>query len=153
MDKLKVTYLFHENETEVEAIRTVLQPLIASYPQFNEWFDLKFIKGLRKGERAAITIYSHDEIVGIGLVKCTVDEAKICTFYISPAYAKQGIGTILMSQCLYVLDNKTPIISVPSTKVNDFEPLFRKFKFQRHKTYQNLYVDGVDEVAYNGALI
>ncbi|WP_309249038.1 MULTISPECIES: GNAT family N-acetyltransferase [Bradyrhizobium] len=134
--------------TESAAIAFLL-PLSRDYPEIESWFRLKVVPGLRAGTRTLICVERQASLVAVGIAKHEVDERKICTVRVMPAYFGRGIGLRLFDSLLRWLDTDQPHLTVSDSKLPAFERIFERYGFRHTSSHMNLYVPGATELSYN----
>lgn len=133
------------------SIYTFLRPLEKEYPNFRDWYLDAVIPGVQDGTRNVYVAYFNDEIVGILIIKDTI-EKKICTLRVAPECRRMGIGTQLMSKAISVLHTTKPLITVSDEHIGEFMPLLNRFDFSLRSMYVDYYRPGHTELAFNGFL-
>jgi len=126
--------------------------LNGDYPNFGQWFFDKVINGFNNGTREILVASSSDNIVGVAILKKSPNEKKICTLRVHEHHQRNGIGSLLITEAIRILDTETPIITVASFRSKQFMPLFNKFGFKLTEICVNYYGKGTAEYAYNGLL-
>jgi len=131
-----------------------LSTLDNDYPNFTNWYYTKVIPELKLGEREVIMAYNDADKVlsGISILKITEIEKKICTLRISPKYRKNGLGKVLFTKSLEILETDKPVITITKDKVHQFSPLLGHFGFKLSQVIKDYYINSREEYVYNGFL-
>lgn len=117
------------------------------YPDFKVWLSYVFIEiGV---SRIILLCTDGDKISGLSIVKNSPTEKKICTFYVSPHYRRQGIGTKLLLESYKILGTKTPGITVSEKQLSVYEPFLLKNGAKLTGSVMSLYHPGVREYFFN----
>jgi len=122
------------------------------YPGFGQWYWTKVASGLRDGSRR-IFVEGNNEITGVVIAKRSRAERKLCTVWIAPQFAGQGLGTRLMRNAMSWLGTTRPLITVPEERLAEFQPSFTRWRFSLHQVADSLYRPGHLEYIYNGPMI
>lgn len=134
----------------IDAVKDILNDIKDLYPNFDNWLVFKFQKSnIELGFRNIIVARTPAGIVGIALLKKQQKERKICTFFVSPSYRCQGIGSQLMRLSLDWLDTDKPLITVSEERKSSLEPILHKFNFCHSRTVLGYYRDNKLEYFYN----
>lgn len=126
--------------------------LSSDYPDHYQWFFNKHLPLVGNGEREVLFVRNHENICGIAFLKKTDEENKICTFYVAEHGRNIGIGRNLMKESMEFLGTETPMITMPSDKVQYFLHFVYKYHWQITQIMEDYYVKGNDEVVFNGLL-
>lgn len=129
--------------------------LKSDYPNFLSWFKETVEVGMKNGNRhvyIATPPESKDEIAGVLILKDTPSEKKISTLCVMKKFRRNGLGTKFLELAIDKLGDDTPLITVSGNHVDEFETLFREYKFDCYEQYPGYYVDGLYEFSYNGYL-
>lgn len=130
----------------------VLQPLSREYPGFQTWFNAKVLTGLLTGTRLILVSMENDEIAGIAILKRDKLERKICTLRVVPAYRGKGYGGALMDYARRLLRTDHPLITVPSSRLSEFQTILCRHEFELVQRLPDYYLDGQTEYVFNGYL-
>jgi ribosomal protein S18 acetylase RimI-like enzyme len=117
------------------------------YPFFYSWLKQKCRPGLMSGERSIVIAARGSRIAGFAILKNTYCERKICTFFVDKNYRRNGIGNMLMSECVSAFSDK-PIITVTESLVDHYSQLLTKFEFGRPFVLFSAYKKNVAEYMY-----
>ena len=147
-------YIYDENKFEElsERLYYLTSQLSIDYPNHELWFFNKHLPGVKTGNREVLFIRNHNNICGIAFLKNQEDEKKICTFYILEHGRNIGIGGTLMKASFDYLGTTTPMITMPSEKVQFFLHFIYKYDWKITQIIDSYYVKGIDEVVFNGKL-
>ena len=130
-----------------------LRRLVLEYHNFNKWYQKLFTDdGTLNADREIILCQITDEIAGIIILKRQTDERKICTLRVAKKFQNQGIASRLVELGFEWLEDEKPLITVHKAKIQQFEPLFKKYGFQIEQQMRNYYQVFSTELVYNGAL-
>lgn len=125
--------------------------LCYEYSNFNKWYYDTVVPGLASGERLIYAVTDSRKIVAILILK-NASEKKICTLSVAEDYRKQGIATELLRVACSELQCSTPLITVSSYHIAEFESLLKKNGFVLYAKYPNYYKQGISGFAFNGPL-
>ena len=143
-----ITGWFIPDEAPLKAIGTLLNAAFSDYyPNFKKWWDDKVMPGITNGERMVFCAYRDTKIVGFMVLKRTVEENKICSFYVLPEYRQSGVGTFMMRVATEILSDKL-IITVPEPLTYAYESLLVRYGFNKTAEVPDLYVHGITEIVY-----
>ena len=92
------------------------------YPEYYKWFYSKNIPRVLNGKGDVIFYLDGLVVAGLSTLK-NDSEKKICTFYVNPEYRKKGISKRLLEDSFSYLDTDKPLITIPSSKVEDFSKI------------------------------
>ena len=106
--------------------------LSVDYPNHKKWFFEHHLNGVKNG--------TDDS------------EKKICTFYVAEHGRNIGIGRELMKSSFEYLKTTTPMITMPSEKVEYFLHFIYKYNWKITQIIEGYYVKGIDEIVINGIL-
>lgn len=130
-----------------------VQKLNIEYPYFNRWFNNLFqIFPYLKDDREILFCRYKNDIIGIAILKKTLEEQKICTLRVSKNFQKMSIGKKLMEMSFEWLENDRPLITVHKSKQHEFDKLFQRYGFQLEDKKWCYYHMFSTELAYNGEL-
>ena len=124
---------------------------VTDHPKHKDWFFNKHLNDIGK-DREVVFIKFHNNICGVAFLKKTINEKKICTFYVAEYSRKHGIGGQLLEECFNYLDTKTPLISMPKYKVQYFLYYVYKYGWKITQILPGYYNNENDEVVFNGEL-
>lgn len=151
--------VLHDGKQALE-VGEILSFLRQDYPDFWYWYNNMIRPGLADGSRQ---IYIADAADGSGLagamiLKDTPAEKKICTLCVLDEYQGCGIGTQFAKLAAQRLGTSTPLITVSSRHLEEFEAFFAKLspcgriRFTLGRSYEGYYRNGLTEYAFNGVL-
>lgn len=135
-----------------DSIYLTIQQLESQYPNFKDWYYNKVKEDILKLNREVIFNISNDYIAGISILKKENDEKKICTLRVSNDFQKQGIGNSLLLDSFDYLNTQKPLITVNSSRINQFNKLFNYYGFEQSYLYKNYYQNLSNELSFNGIL-
>ncbi len=137
-------------DKELVRIAILLNSFDKVYPDIETWFQKKVFPGLQSGERSILFISNNVEIIALAILKDSLLEKKICTFYISPNARGKGFANILFNRSFEKLKTRTPLISVPENTLNHFSKYLQLYKFKQtgYRFLKNL---GMREFEFNGS--
>jgi GNAT superfamily N-acetyltransferase len=124
--------------------------LEAFYPHFRLWFWGKVAPGLATGSRQILAACSKDDLVGLAILKRELSERKICTLWVAPSGRNDGVGTRLVGQALAWLECEKPLITVCQERLDELQPLLRKFGFTLEQVCESYYRAARLEYVFNG---
>ncbi len=145
----------YKDKALLEKVLFNLVFLKSDYPNFHPWFKETVESGMKAGNRyiyIAVPSESQDEIAGVLILKDTPYEKKISTLCVMNKFRRNGLGTKLIELAIDKFGGVKPLITVSNNHVNEFEALFRKYRFNCFEQYPDYYVDGLYEFSYNGYL-
>ena len=126
-----------------EQLLCLTKPVNEAYPNRTKWFKERFIPGLKKKERMYIIAQEGDTLAGCVLIKNTVEEKKICTFFVDPKFRRQGLGKQLMAQALKELKD-LPLITVSGRNLSQFSPLLKQSGFHLSAIKKGVYTEDTE---------
>jgi ribosomal protein S18 acetylase RimI-like enzyme len=109
------------------------------YPNFDTWLNFTFRRNLLSGERQIALAHNGSQILGTALLKNSIEEKKICTFYVAPNYRNLNIGSQLMDLTLSTLDSHRSFITVSEERKNELNPLLSSKGFTISNSVDGLY--------------
>ena len=132
-------------------IRNILADLEYCYPNFSLWIEKVFreLKDTDKRKIILVTDQNWSNILGVTIIKNTVQEKKICTLRVLKEYQDQGIGTILLKEAIKELKDPLPLITVSELQINTFKPFLERYGFVIKDKVKSLYRDGMYEYFFN----
>ena len=126
--------------------------LSVDYPKHQDWFFTKQLPNVGNGTREVLFVRKYNNICGVSFLKKTEEEKKICTFYVAEHGRNIGIGRSLMKASFDYLETTTPMITMPSEKVQFFIHFIHNNNWKITQIIDGYYVKNVDEVVFNGKL-
>lgn len=146
----KATFDFEiiERDLPAKEIAASLADVGSLYPGFKNWLYFTFRAGLINNQRKIIVAHQNGEVAGISLLKKTIEEKKICTFYVLPEFRGYGLGCDLMSESLRILDHSDIGITVSEERHGELSPLLSASGFTLMKVNPDYYRNGKDEIFY-----
>ncbi|ENM3755787.1 GNAT family N-acetyltransferase [Vibrio cholerae] len=137
-----------QKSPDFAAIRTLLEPVSNLYPNFDSWFDFRFRRNFKSGERIVITAVYDSKIIGVALLKKTDVEHKICTLFVTKEARGQGTGSILLDKAIDVIHGNNIGISVAEERHSALQGLLVKRGFVLVSAEPNYYRNNVTEFFY-----
>jgi GNAT superfamily N-acetyltransferase len=125
-----------------------LRPLELEYPQFKAWYFNKVVPDLYTYKRTLLVLQDGGTVAGVAILKDD-DEKKICTLRIHTEYQRRGFGATLLKSSIDILKTKQPMITVSSTRIEQFRKLFYRFGFTLRGIKKNMYTFNRDEYYFN----
>ena len=159
LKKYNLRPLLHDGK-QVQEVGEMLSFLRQDYPDFRHWYNNMIRPGLTDGSRQIYIATDTDGngLAGVMILKDTPAEKKICTLCVFDEYQGYGIGTQFVELAARRLGTPTPLITVSSRHLEEFEAFFARFlscdriHFARGSSYENYYRDGMTEYTFNGIL-
>lgn len=118
------------------------------YPDFKDWLYMTFRPGYLDGTRSMLICDHESQISGLALLKNDLSEKKICTFYVSPEFRGQGIGTELMKRSVQALGEREICITVPEERSLELYPTLNSSGFKVTAAVDGMYRSGKIENIY-----
>lgn len=137
------------NNAKFSDIAKSLSTVGGYYPSFKNWLYFTFRKELIEGKRSIVIARDGNSLAGLSLLKHTIDEKKICTFYILPPYRENGVGDMLMDESTSYLGGKDIKITVAEERNQELCPLLKSKGFSIENKVSGYYRDNVDEYFYS----
>lgn len=131
-------------------VSVFLSGLECNYPYFKEWLD-KVYREVNSQKRCIVVLIDKttNNIIGLSILKNTIQEKKICTLRVVKAYQHQGCGSYLIEQAIKLLKDPKPLVTVSEEHVEDFKPLFHRFGFKVEDRVKSVYNDNKFEYYFN----
>lgn len=149
ISKPKINFEMLESDSiHLGKIVKSLSDLEEFYPGFKEWVCFKFRRGLYLNERRIVLACCDNEIAGLALLKDTACEKKVCTFFVSPAFREQSVGSLLMLKSLDVLGPGLINITVSEERNLELSRILISNNFSLHDVVKGLYRDDKAEFIY-----
>lgn len=136
------------NPAEVYA---TLEPIHFLYPDFSKWFWKRVAPGIPIGERKLFVEEDASGIYGVVIAK-NATEKKLCTVWTAPHARGRGVATRLMSDACNWLNCSLPLITIPESRMMEFDCLIQKLHFEHTETHNGYYGVGRNEFVFNGRL-
>lgn len=138
---------------KTELIYNSIKFLEKEYPMFKHWYFSKVIPGIKNDYRSIIIkTDKFSQIIGLAIIKNGFYEKKICTLWVSDSYKKLGIGSELIKTSIEILESELPLITVSSSRIKEFNPIFDKFGFELIEEHNSYYKKSIPELVFNGKL-
>ncbi|MCA3897342.1 GNAT family N-acetyltransferase [Vibrio vulnificus] len=132
---------------DFENIRKLLEPVSDLYPDFDTWFNFR-VRRQYPQQRIVIAAERDSTIVGVAILKKTIDEHKICTLFVHKNYRGQKVGSELLNEAVNILDGKDISITVSEERNSSLKPLLEKKGFQLKDAKLGYYRPNTTEYFY-----
>lgn len=148
---LSLTYL----KSESKVIGKKIKELLPAYPDILTWYE-KVIKEINEDsdKREMFIVLSEKDgalsILGLMILKNSIDEKKICTLRVKEDYQRKGIGSKLLKKAFKYLKTDKPLITIPEESIFIFSAILEKYGFEKKEERLGLYREGKIEYIYNG---
>ena len=130
-----------------------LYRLVFEYQGFRSWYQRLYTEEFElKYNREIIICEDQFQIVGVAIIKNDLQEKKICTLRVTREYQHQGIGHNLVEMCMQQLHTDKPMITLHTSKLNQFEKLLNYYNFELQQTQKHYYSIFNTELVFNGLL-
>lgn len=130
-----------------------LYRLVFEYQGFRSWYQRLYTEEFElKYNREIIICEDQFRIVGVAIIKNDLQEKKICTLRVTREYQHQGIGHNLVEMCMQQLHTDKPMITLHTSKLNQFEKLLNYYNFELQQTQKHYYSIFNTELVFNGLL-
>lgn len=150
MENINYSFLcMHKDNLSLLQINLFLKELKTLYPNFNYWLENKFYKPSYDTQRKIIIAHNGDLLLGVALLKKSIDENKICTLYTSPLYKGQGIGSQLIDLSLQYFDSPDVLITVAQEKLIELAPILKSKGFTFTSANKGMYRPDSTESFFN----
>lgn len=124
---------------DINKINVALKEVAPLYPDFENWFNNKFLPSFYMGKREILYVHKNDKLCGISLLKKTKEENKICTFYILSEARGRGLGNDLLDKSLEYLGREETVISVSNERITELYPMLSSKGFILDHCIEHLY--------------
>lgn len=148
ISKAKFDFEIIEGNLPVKEIAASLADVGLLYPGFKNWLYFTFRSGMINNQRKVIVVHHNGEVAGLSLLKNTIEEKKICTFYVLPEFRGYGLGGELMSESLRILDHNGVEITVSEERHDELSPLLSASGFTLMAVKPDYYRNGKEEIFY-----
>lgn len=142
-------------ESESKVIGKKIEELLPVYPNILSWYE-KVIKEIKENSarREMFIVLSEKDgslsILGLMILKNSIDEKKICTLRVKEDYQRKGIGSELLEKAFEYLKTDKPLITIPEESISIFSAILKKYGFEKKEEHLGLYREGKIEYVYNG---
>ena len=143
-EKIQPTSQTARLSTLIGAIYAELTVPAMYYPGFNDWVN-KVVQELTARRRSFILAKSQNKIVGISILKHYKEENKLCTFWVNPEFRRRHIASELLTRSLNSFEGKEPIITIPESRMGEFDFLIKRRDFVYRKVNYGLYHENMKE--------
>lgn len=121
-----------------------------TYPGLLNWFNNKFISGLKLGnERAYSFVVDGAHLAGVSLLKNAPTEKKICCLFVAPEYRRMGLASQLIQASFKILDTTKPLITVSDNNLSQLQKLLDRYGFELSRSQPGAYRPDLVEYFYN----
>lgn len=161
----EIIYFEEHSKYDIERIFKLTEPLCKDYPKHKEWFYEKHLANIKAAymphEHRDI-LYIHEptdyipdslNVIGAVCLKKTPYEKKICCLCVDEHWRNKGIGTLLLQCSFKWLGTNTPLITCLDYKLEEIQPLAKKFGWKLEETLDDPYGTGHKELCFNGKLV
>ena len=101
------------------------------------------IKGCLTSNRNIIFIKNEEgKIIALSCLK-KEEERKICTFFVSDEYRKQGLGSLSFEESMKFLETTKPLVTFTEDKLPMFEKIVTKYNWELTEIVDGIYNDGI----------
>lgn len=128
-----------EKDFDVSKIAPALKNVAPLYPNFNIWFNNKFLRNFYIRNRDILVAHNGQEICGISLLKKSLEENKICTFYVMPEFKGRELGSKLLEKSLNYFDDNEVLISVSNERLSELYPTLSSKGFVLDSCVEHMY--------------
>ena len=158
LQKYRLRSLLHDDK-QIREVGEMLSFLRQDYPDFWRWYNNMILPGLTDGSRQVIVADDYGNRLAVAMIlKNTPSEKKICTLCVFDEYKGHKIGTQFVKLAARRLGTQTPLITVSSRHLKEFEAFFKRLPsrnqvhFVQAGSYEDYYRDGMTEYTFNGHL-
>lgn len=109
------------------------------YPNYYKWYYQKNLPRIIDGDGEAIFYLDGFQIVGLAMLKKTIDEAKICTLLINEEYRKKGYSNMLLEDSFKFLGTDKPLITIPEKRLDEFDKIIKAYGWVENETVNEYY--------------
>ena len=152
-----MNYKFANSLGDFINTQKLLSNLELDYPSFNSWFWNKVIPNLNESSlfdigTKIILLENKQELVGVSIIKRSINENKLCALRVIDKHQSKGLGIRLLDKSLKELNCDKPLCSVSQTMVNDYSRIFiNRYNFDLTYVYKDLYKKQKLEYEVNGS--
>lgn len=119
------------------------------YPEIKAWYWNVFAKGFVGDEREILLAKDNlGQLAGFSLLKNSLFEKKICTFYILPEFRESGLGKRFLPLAIEMVGEKEVGITVSESVNSSLSPLLLSHDFVIENVETNLYLPNQKEFLY-----
>ena len=148
---MKLTFRNPETIPDLFNVFNLIKPISAFYPDFSNWYWDKVAPGIITGNDKIIIAEKGNELVGVSIIKDTLNEKKLRALRISEKFQNKGAGLYLIDKSLEELNTDKPIVSVSEEMINEFSRIFiNRYNFDISYVHKGLYRKGKLEYEFNG---
>lgn len=133
------------------AAYSALIQLNREYPDFSLWYASLFrFDNVLDADREMLLSMCGDKVAGIAILKRS--EQKVCTLRVVDGFRGRSVGTGLLRESCELLGTSTPLITVSSAHLREYQKLFKRFGFKMEDCRYAYYSMLHSECAFNGSL-
>lgn len=136
-------------DDNINTIIDILKPIIEFYPSYREWLENTVNLSLSNNSRKIKILRNNTDIVGLSILKNTIEEKKICSLFVSPNYRGEAWFYSLYTDSINFLDTTKPIITIPEPIVKKYHGLIFTGKWKLTSKIKNRYKDGIVEYGFS----
>ena len=116
------------------------------YPDYFRWYYETNVPRILNGTGEAIFYLDGFQIVGLSMMKKTVEESKICTLLINEEYRKKGYSSLVLEDSFAFLETEKPLITIPEKRLDEFSKIIETYGWVPSETIDDYYSP---EVVFN----
>ena len=109
------------------------------YPNYYKWYYQKNLPRIIDGNGEIIFYLDAFQIVGLSILKKTLDESKICTFLINEEYRKKGYSKLILEDSYEYLKTEKPLITIPEKRLDEFSKIIKAYGWVASETTNEYY--------------
>ena len=109
------------------------------YLDYYKWYYQKNLPRIIAGNGEAIFYLDGFQIVGLSMLKKTMDESKICTLLINQEYRKRGYSSKILEDSYEFLGTEKPLITIPEKRLDEFSKIIRAYGWVESETTNEYY--------------
>lgn len=131
MDILKLSELIDDDFSKmVNEIYLLTDFNKMQYPNYYQWYYGKNIPRHFDGTGETIFLREKDKILGLSILKKTMEESKICTLLISKSYRRKGLSHPILEASFEFLDTDKPVITIPEKRLGEFSKIIETYGWE-----------------------
>lgn len=141
--------LMPRDRNTLKLLNQDIEALAYFYPEIKKWYWNIFAKGFLTDEREVLVAKdSFGQFAGFSLLKNSLFEKKICTFFILPEFRESSLGKKLMPVAIGMLGEQAVGITVSESVNSSLSPLLSMNGFVVENTEIGLYLPKQKEFLY-----
>lgn len=149
MEKFRLSEMENKNFSKaVNEIYLLTDYNNNQYPEYYKWFFGKSIPRIFDKSGDIIFYFDGFEVLGLTILKKTIDERKICTFMINDEYRKKGYSKLLLEDAFLYLGTEKPLITIPEVRLNEFSNIINTYNWNETNRTDEYFSN---EVIFNGS--